>query len=116
MILTSIIVIGYCYMYIVSKSIYGDKYLPLLSTGRTLILATFLLYFYNPLRTEFEYGPSMPFFVFSAGITLLFLLKRYEILNLVNFLLYGELLPEDPNLQACAIAESKIPDWQFLKK
>jgi hypothetical protein len=61
MILTSIIVIGYCYMYIVSRNMYGDKYLPLLSTGRTLILAGFLLYFYNPLRTQFEYGPSMPF-------------------------------------------------------
>lgn len=116
MTLTVILVLGYCYVYVISKSHYGDKYLPLLSTGRTLILAGFLLFFYNPLRTQFEYGQSMPFFAFSAGISLLFLLKRYDVLNLVNFLLYGELLPEDPNLKACVIAESKIPDLQFLKK
>lgn len=116
MILTSIIVIGYCYMYIVSKSYYGDKYLPLLSTGRTLILAGFLLYFYNPLRTQFEYGSSMPFFAFSAGITLLFLLKRYDILNLVHFLLYGELLPEDPSIAACMQAERKNPGLEIFNK
>lgn len=114
--LTILIVVGYCYVYIISKTHYGDKYLPLLSTGRTLVLAGFLLYFYNPLRTQFEYGPSMPFFAFSAGISLVFLLKRYDILNLVHFLLYGDLLPEDPSIAACSHAESKNPGFEILKK
>lgn len=113
---TVILVLGYTYGYFISKSQYGNKYLPVLSTGRTVVLAGFLLFFYNPLRTQFEYGPSMPFFAFSAGISLIMLLKRYDILNLVNFLLYGELLPEDPQLQACNVRESKIPDWQMFKK
>jgi hypothetical protein len=116
MFLTALLVSGYCYVYFISKSRYGDKYLPLLSTGRTLILAGFLLYFYNPLRTKYEYGPTMPFFAFSAGISLIFLLKRYDILNLVNFLLYGDVLPEDPNAKACTLAESKNPGLEFLKK
>jgi hypothetical protein len=94
-------VIAYCYVYIISKSQYGDKYLPILTTGRTLVLAGFLLYFYNPLRNKFEYGRSMPFFAFSAGLTLLFLLKKYDILNFVHFILYVKLLPEDSSIDVC---------------
>jgi hypothetical protein len=116
MFLTILVVSGYGYVYFISKTKYGDKYLPLLTTGRALILSGFLIYFYNPLRTKFEYGPSMPFFAFSAGISLFFLLKRYDILNLVHFLLYGELLPEDPSLKACSLAESKNPGLEIFKK
>jgi len=116
MALTIILVLGYCYVYVISKTHYGDKYLPLLTTGRTLVLAVFLLFFYNPLRTQFEYGPSMPFFAFSAGISLIFLLKRYDVLNLVHFLLYGDLLPEDPSIAACVIAERENPGLEIFNK
>ena len=114
--LSVLIVLAYCYVYIISRTKYGNKYISLLTTGRTLVLAVFLLYFYNPLRTQFEYGPSMPFFAFSAGLSLMFLLKRYDILNLVHFLLYGELLPEDPSIKACSVAESKNPGLEIFKK
>lgn len=107
--LTAIIVIGYAYIYFVSKTEYGDKYLPLIITGRTILLASFLLFFYNPLRTTFEYGPSMPFFAFSAGISLLFLLKKYDILNFVHFILYWEVLPEDPRNKSCDAVEENAP-------
>jgi hypothetical protein len=65
-------------------------YLKLLSTGRTLLLAGILIFFYNPLRKTFEYGHSMPFFAFSAGISLLLLIDKHDILNLVHFILYGK--------------------------
>jgi hypothetical protein len=101
---TVLLVSLYAYMYIVAKSQYGDQYIPLLITARTLILAFFLLYFYNPLRSEFEYGRSLPFFAFSAGISLLLLLDKFQILNLVHFVLYGELLPENPH-KVCKFVE-----------
>ena len=115
-ILSVLIVVSYCYMYVISKTHYGNKYIPILETGRTLVLAGFLLYFYNPLHSEFEYGRSMPFFAFSAGVSLIFLLKKYDVLNLVHFVLYGQLLPEDPSVNACAYAEINSPGLEILKK
>ena len=109
--LTVLIIASYCYVYVISKTHYGDKYISILSTGRTLILASFLLFFYNPLRSKFEYGHSMPFFAFSAGVSLIFLLKKYDILNFVNFILYGVLLPEDPTIEACRNAENIVPTF-----
>ena len=94
---TVLLVCSYAYVYIMAKKNYGDQYIPLLTTARTLILSFFLLYFYNPLRSEFEYGRSLPFFAFSAGVSLLLLLDKFQILNLVHFVLYGELLPENPH-------------------
>ena len=88
-----------------SASQYKEKYLPLVSTARTLVLASFLIYFYNPLRTEYEYGHALPLFAFTAGITLLFLLGKYEILNLAHFLLYGKTLPEHP-IKVCTLEQS----------
>lgn len=106
---TVLIVLVYVYVYILAKKEYGDKYIPLLSTARTLILAGFLIYFYNPLRSKFEYGHSMPFFAFSAGIALIMLLDKFQILNLVHFILYGDLLPDNPQ-KVCRLVDSSRSD------
>ena len=102
---TILVFFFYAYAYVMAEKKYGDKYIPLIDTTRTLVLAGFLIYFYNPLRTQFDYGPSMPFFAFTAGITLLFLLDKYDILNLVHYALYGELLPDKPK-KSCKLVES----------
>lgn len=94
--LTILMVTTYAYVYIKAQKEYGQKYIPLIVTGRTLILAFFLLYFYNPLRSTFQYGRSLPFIAFSAGISLLMLLDKFQVLNLVHFIMYGRLLPENP--------------------
>lgn len=104
---TILIVLIYIYVYLLAKKDYGDKYIPLLSTTRTLVLSAFLIFFYNPLRSTFEYGRSMPFFAFSAGISLILLLDKFQILNVVHFILYGELLPENPQ-KVCKLVESSI--------
>jgi len=94
--LTALMIVTYIYVYISAKREYGDKYVPLIITGRTLILATFLIFFYNPLRSEFQYWPSLPFLAFTAGITLISFLDKYQILNIVHFVLYGDILPMHP--------------------
>jgi uncharacterized membrane protein YjfL (UPF0719 family) len=94
--LTATMYITYIYIYISSRKNYGEKYIPLIITARTLVLAGFLIFFYNPLRSTFEYGHSLPLFAFGAGISLLLFLDKYQILNLVHFLLYGDTLPERP--------------------
>ena len=96
MVLTGVIVTTYIYVYISAKREYGDKYLPLIITGRTLILASFLIFFYNPLRSEFQYGRSLPFLAFTAGMTLISFLDKYQVLSLVHFVLYGDILPIHP--------------------
>jgi uncharacterized membrane protein YjfL (UPF0719 family) len=102
---TFLIFCFYAYIYFTAEKKYGDKYLNLINTTRTLVLAAFLIFFYNPLRSRFDYGPSMPFFAFTAGITLLILLDKYDILNLVHFILYGEILPDNPK-KVCKLVES----------
>lgn len=108
----------YGYTYVMAKqSEKAKQYLPLLITFRTLFLASFLIFFYNPFRTSYEYGHALPLFAFSAGITMLILLDKYEILNLAHFVLYGEVLPPNPK-KVCRIvndptantAEEKIAD------
>jgi hypothetical protein len=94
----------YAYVYIGSQREYGNKYIPLIVTARTLILAVFLIFFYNPLRSTFEYGRSMPTFAFAAGISLLLLTDKYQVLNLVHFCLYGELLPQKPK-KVCRLVD-----------
>ena len=94
--LTILMIMTYAYVYFISSKQHGQKYIPLIVTTRILILAFFLIYFYNPLRGTYEYGHAMPIIAFSAGISLLLLLNRFDILNLVHFMLYGELLPENP--------------------
>jgi hypothetical protein len=86
----------YGYVYFISSKKHGQKYIPLIVTTRILILAFFLIYFYNPLRSTYAYGHAMPIIASSAGISLLLLLNRFDILNLVHFMLYGDLLPENP--------------------
>ena len=117
--LSVIVVIGYCLVYFNARAQYGEKYLTLIATARSLILALFLIYFYNPFRTKFEYGPSMPFFAFSAGISLIILQKKYDLLNMTHFILYGDVLPADPN--TCDASEGvpgfelKIPEFNTKK-
>lgn len=86
---------GYTY-FIAKKSGKEKQYIPLIITARTLFLSAFLIFFYNPLRSSFEYGHALPLFTFSAGITMLLLLDKYEVLNLTHFLLYGEVMPPNP--------------------
>lgn len=74
----------------------GEKYLPLIVTLRTLVLAFFLIYFYNPLRSSFNYGRALPIFATAAGVALLLTVTRFDILNLVHFCLYGTVLPAPP--------------------
>ena len=88
---TVLIVIFYIFTYIYTLKELDPAYLTLLSTARTLILAGILIYFYNPLRHTFNYGKSMPFFAFSAGVSLILLLNRDDIMNLVHFILYRKL-------------------------
>ena len=95
----------YAYVYIGSQREYGDKYIPIIVTARTLILASFLIFFYNPLRSTFEYGRSMPTFAFAAGISLLLLTDKYQVLNLVHFCLYGEMLPQKPK-KVCKLVDA----------
>jgi hypothetical protein len=106
---TVLLVCLYVYAYVIASKNHEGRYIQLLITARTLILASFLLYFYNPLRSEFEYGRSLPFFAFSAGLSLIFLLDRFEILNLVHFILYRELLPENP-VKQCKLVEAGVPE------
>jgi len=82
----------YIFAYLGILKVYGEEYITLLVTLRTLILAGFLLYFYNPLRSSFSYGPALPTFAFTAGISLLLFLDRYDIENLFHFILHDKLL------------------------
>ena len=89
---TVLIILVYIFTYIYTFKKLDPVYLTLLSTARTIILAFILIYFYHPLHKSYEYGHSMPFFAFSAGVSLLLLLDRHNILNLFHFLLYGKLM------------------------
>lgn len=88
-----------------------QRYIPLITTLRTLFLSGFLIFFYNPLRSTFEYGRALPIFSFSAGITILLLVDRYDILNLTHFMLYGDVLPPNPKKECRlvnAVTEEEI--------
>jgi uncharacterized membrane protein YjfL (UPF0719 family) len=93
MILSASVMIFYVVIYLGALKQTGDKYVPLLVTARTLVLAGFLLYFYNPLRSKFEYGRALPTFAFAAGVSLLLFLDKFQIENLVHFILYQNVLP-----------------------
>lgn len=95
-ILTVVLMGTYAYAYYISRTNDGRKYIPLIATTRIIVTASFLIYFYNPLRSTFEYGHALPIIAFSAGISLLLLINRYDILNLAYFMLYGQILPEEP--------------------
>lgn len=94
--LTAILILTYAYAYYISTKPNSRKYIPLISTTRVIVIAAFLIYFYNPLRETFEYGHALPIIAFSAGISLLLLVNRYDLLNMAHFLIYGEVLPENP--------------------
>lgn len=93
---TILIATFYIIAYIGIRNKYGNKFVPLLRTIRTLILACFMIYFYNPFRSKFSYGKSLPTMAFAAGTALLLSLERFDILNLVHFLLYGDVIPAEP--------------------
>jgi hypothetical protein len=94
---TVLLVVFYLSAYTIAKNNpILQRYLPLFRTLRTLFLSAILLFFYNPLRSSFEFGRALPIFAFSAGITILLLVDRYDILNLLHFLLYGDVLPPNP--------------------
>ena len=93
-IFTGVLWVLYIFIYLGTLKEYGDKYIPLLVTARTLVLAGFLIYFYNPLRSTYSYGHALPTFAFGAGISLLLFLDKFQIENLVHFLLYRKVLPE----------------------
>lgn len=97
-IMTGLIVLLYIFTYIYTVQKLDPEYLRLLSTARTLLLASILIFFYNPLRTSFDYGSSMPFFAFSAGVSLIFLLNREDILHLVQFILYWKSIHTEKEL------------------
>ena len=48
------------------------------------------------MRSEFQYGRSLPFLAFTAGMTLISFLDKYQVLSLVHFILYGDILPVNP--------------------
>lgn len=90
------IVILYGGTYVGLSRSYGEKYLPLIITSRNILLSLFLIYFYNPFRTTYNYGRALPIFATAAGISLLLTINKFDILNLVHFFLYGIVL-EKPN-------------------
>ena len=102
--LTILLFFVYVISYLFASYQYGQLYLPLIMTARTIVLASFLIYFYNPLRTKYEYGHSLPLFAFTAGITLLLSLERYQVLDLFHFLIYGKTIPENPK-KVCRLEE-----------
>lgn len=116
-ILTIVMVLCYIFIHFKIKTEYGEHYLPLIRTVRTIILSIFLIYFYNPFRSTFEYGRALPIFAGAAGVALLLTLTKYDVLNLVHFCLYGQLLPpikkngcileNDPEVSVKALQKNK---------
>ena len=106
-IFTFLMITFYTFLYLGVESNYGPKYLNLVVTVRTILLALFLIYFYNPLRSNFDYGPALPIFATGAGIALLLTLRKFDILNLVHFLLYGKLIPI-PDKPECNLDNAPI--------
>jgi hypothetical protein len=96
------ILVLYAGTYLGLSRTHGDKYLPLIITSRNLLLSLFLIYFYNPFRATYNYGRALPIFATAAGVSLLLTIKKFDILNLVNFVLYGTILKK-PNKSACKV-------------
>jgi len=94
----------------ISKS-NSEKYLPLVITSRNLLLSLFLIYFYNPFRTTYNYGRALPIFATAAGISLLLTINKFDVLNLVHFILYGTVL-EKPNKSECKVEN----EHEIIKK
>jgi len=113
-VLTFFMVIFYIFVYFGVQSNYGKQYLPIVVTARNIFLGLFLVYFYNPLRSKFEYGRTLPIFATAAGLALLLTIRKYDILNLVNFCLYGQLLP-DIDKSECKLDGHPKKDIQISK-
>jgi membrane-associated HD superfamily phosphohydrolase len=111
-ILSVLFIVVYTEIYFGASKKYDKKYLSLIITVRNILLSLFLIYFYNPLRSNFNFGPALPIFATGAGFVLLFSISRFDILNLVHFCLYGVLL-ENP---ASNNPECRIDDATIAKK
>ena len=105
------ILVLYAGTYLGLSRTHGDKYLPLIITSRNLLLSLFLIYFYNPFRTTYNYGRALPIFATAAGVSLLLTIKKFDILNLVNFILYGTILKK-PNKSACKVENDNGEDFK----
>jgi hypothetical protein len=99
---TVLIVILYGSAYLGISRLHGNKYLPLVITSRNILLSLFLIYFYNPFRSTYNYGRALPIFATAAGISLLLTINKFDILNLVHFILYGTIL-EKPIKPECKL-------------
>jgi len=95
-ILTFSMIFLYIFVYLGVFRNYGKKYLPLVVTVRTIVLGLFLIWFYNPFRSKFEYGRALPVFAGAAGLALLLSISKYDFLNLVHFSMYWKMLPPQP--------------------
>jgi hypothetical protein len=93
----STIVIIILYIVVMLRIEFGNygKYLGIVTTVRNIFLALFLIYFYNPFRTSYNYGRILPIFATGAGIALILTITKFDILNLLHFCRYGTLL-ENP--------------------
>jgi len=87
----------YAFIYLGILQNYGEKYLPLVKTVRNILLSSFLLIFYNPFRQVYNYGPALHIFAAAAGVSLLLTISRFDLLNLVHFILYGKVLENPEN-------------------
>lgn len=103
---TALIILLYTGTYLGISFFHGNKYLPLVITSRNLLLSLFLIYFYNPFRTTYNYGRALPIFATAAGISLLLTINRFDILNLVYFMLYGVIL-DKPNKPECKVENER---------
>lgn len=103
---TALIILLYTGTYLGISFFHGKKYLPLVITSRNLLLSLFLIYFYNPFRTTYNYGRALPIFATAAGISLLLTINRFDILNLVYFMLYGVIL-DKPNKPECKVENER---------
>jgi hypothetical protein len=103
---TVIMIILYATAYIGISQSYGKKYLSIIVTARNILLSLFLIYFYNPFRTTYNYGQALPIFATAAGISLLLTINKFDVLNLVHFILYGDII-EKPNKTECKVENDR---------
>jgi len=112
-VLTILMVLLYGLLYLRVVQNEGYKYLPLIVTARNILLSSFLIFFYNPFRSVYTYGRALHVFAVGAAISLLLTISKFDVLNLVHFLLYGKLLTP-PNNSKCKL-ENGNTDVQISK-
>jgi hypothetical protein len=58
----------------------------------------------------------LPIFAFSAGLTILLLVDRYDILNLTHFVLYGDVLPPNPKKECRLVNDVTDEETHRIKQ